>query len=383
MKSDGLTEQVVRFSRFLKNSGFRMFSSNVVETLRGLEEIDISDREDFIAVLRANLTSNDMEWNLFRDLFEAFWQDSEEEGAGGGGKEEREEADCLGDAAGEAVGDAAAGQAVVQEGYAEKESLEGTTYSPVAIFEKKDLSLFRSEDIQVAQLILKNMMALFRITLSRRLRKSKRAGNIDFPRTMKNSIRTGGIPLTLFFKEKKKRLKKLVILADVSGSMDRYARFVMPFILGLKGVGPRAEVFVFSTSLTPVTSYLRRFDMDKALEIIAREVPDWSGGTRIGYSLQQFNEGRGERLHKDRPVVIIMSDGWDLGARKLLKREMEILQKRSHAVLWLNPLAVDSESCHISKGMMEALPYVDFFLPANSLEGLKRVGRTLCQVMTR
>jgi len=167
----------------------------------------------------------------------------------------------------------------------------------------------------------------------------------------------------------------------VSGSMDRYARFVMPFIMGLKGVGPRAEIFVFSTSLTPITPTLRRYPTEKALEIISRQVPDWSGGTRIGYSLHQFNERHGLRLLNKRTVVVIMSDGWDLGAKELLRREMENLARKAYSIIWLNPLAGDPDYKPLCKGMQTALPYVNYFMPANSLESLKGVGRMLSRVM--
>ncbi len=187
--------------------------------------------------------------------------------------------------------------------------------------------------------------------------------------------------MELFYREKKKRLKRLVILADVSGSMDRYARFVMPFLLGLRGVGSRAEVFVFSTTLTYVTLMVRRLSIDNAIEGIAEAVPEWSGGTSIGYSLHQFNEGQGERMLNRRTVVIILSDGWDLGGKELLKREMATLSRKAHCVIWLNPLAGDPRFDPMCQGMRVALPYVDHFLPADSLLSLKRVARLLSRVM--
>lgn len=172
-----------------------------------------------------------------------------------------------------------------------------------------------------------------------------------------------------------------MVLADVSGSMDRYAQFILPFILGMKRVGSRAEIFVFSTSLTSITSIIRRYPLKKALEKIASEASDWSGGTRIGYSLHQFNEKYGQKLLNRRTVVVIMSDGWDLGAKKILTRELSELNKKVHALLWLNPLAGDCDYQPICGGMQAAMPYVDYFLPADNLDSLKRVGKTLSKVM--
>jgi len=382
MNTTSLTERTILFSRFLKNNGFKVFSSSIIESLRGLEEIDISRREDFLSVLRASLTTTDMEWKLFGELFEEFWQEhvnneEQEESDDGTG----EPVECEGDSVEKLLPDVVFDTEGPGEDTSEKETREWAVYSPVATLERKDLSQFERRDIQVAQLILKNMVSPFRITVTRRFKRSKKPGHMDFRRVLKRSLKSGGIPLELFYRKKKKRLKRLVILTDVSGSMDRYARFVMPFIMGLKGVGPRAEVFVFSTSLTHITSILRRLTIDQALARISQEVPDWSGGTRIGYSLHQFNQGYGESLLNRRTVVVIMSDGWDLGGRELLKREMETLNKKAYCIIWLNPLAGDSEYRPICMGMKTALPYVDYHLPADSLESLKKVGHTLTRIM--
>jgi len=382
MNTITLPERVILFSRFLKNNGFKVFASSVIESLKGLEEIDISKREDFFSVLRANLTTTDMEWQLFGELFEDFWQeyvrDEEQEESNEGTGEQVE---CEGDSVDKLLPDVIFDSESPGDDLNEKETREWAVYSPVATLERKDLSQFERRDIQIAQLILKNMISPFRITVTRRFKRSKKPGHMDFRRVLKKSLKSGGIPLELFYRKKRKRLKRLVILADVSGSMDRYARFVMPFIMGLKGVGPKAEVFVFSTALTHITSIIRRRSIEKALEKISQEVPDWSGGTRIGYSLHQFNEGYGEGLLNRRTVVVIMSDGWDLGGRELLKREMETLSQKANCIIWLNPLAGDSEYRPVCMGMKTALPYVDYHLPADSLESLKKVGHTLTRIM--
>ena len=378
----GLTGEVVRFADFLKGRGFKVFQSSVHDALRSLEEIDLSKRQDFFASLRANLINTDMEWVQFEDLFEKFWHRKNKESKEPGMTHqppEREIDKVLSDA--ESLPDIDAEQSAPTEDTDKREWLEGVAYSPVSMVEKKDLGNFDKGDIQVAQLALKKIMEPFRIDISRRSRRSRKSGDMDFRRIMRKSLKNEGFPMELFFKEKKKRLKRLVILADVSGSMDRYAQFVMPFMLGLRGVGSRAEVFVFSTSLTPVTFIIRHLSFEKALERIAREVPEWSGGTRIGYSLHQFNQAHGHRLVSQRTVVVILSDGWDLGGKELLRREMEALARKAHTVIWLNPLAGDPDYQPVSQGMRIALSYVDYFLPADSLQSLKQAGRLLSRVM--
>jgi uncharacterized protein len=377
-----LAGRVVRFADFLKGHGFRVFQSSVHDALRSLEQIELERSEDFLAALRVNLSSSDLEWTRFEGLFEAFWNlcgvKSEEPGNEPGTREKdsrypSRDVRFLPSDDGEP-----AGTVEVQEN---REWLEGVAYSPVSMVEKKDLGRFDNADVLLAQLALKKMMEPFRVNIIRRSRRSRRRGNMDFPRIMRRSLKTEGTPLELFYREKKRRLKRLVILADVSGSMDRYARFVMPFLLGLRGIGSRAEVFVFSTSLTSITFTIRHLSMEKALDRISQEVPDWSGGTRIGLSLHQFNQGQGRRLLSRRSVVVILSDGWDLGGKELLRREMEVLSRRAHCVVWLNPLAGDPEYQPMCKGMQVALPYVDHFMAADSLMSLKRVGRLLSRVM--
>jgi uncharacterized protein len=373
-----LLGRVLLFSRYLRNRGFKVFSSGVLGALSGLEQLDVLRREDFFTVLRMNMAATDMEWRLFPELFRAFWEGEdrkEERAKGSPGDEPPLRRELLEDyLAPEEAGDRRV------EGR-EKEFMEGVAYSPVSMVETKDLSCFHVGDVPVARLLLKSMMSPFRLSPSRRFRRSRRVGDIDFRRVMKMALRSDGIPMALFFKRRRKRLKRLVLIADVSGSMDCYARFVMPFILGLKGVGSKAEVFVFSTSLSRITPIIRRHSVEGAIEAIAREVPEWSGGTRIGHSIGQFNEEHGKRYLNKRTVAVILSDGWDLGAKNRLKKEMGILSEAVHSVIWLNPLVGDPEGIPLSRAMEMVRSSVDYLLPANSLGSLKRVARTLSRVM--
>ncbi|MBW1732311.1 MAG: VWA domain-containing protein [Deltaproteobacteria bacterium] len=381
----GLTARVLGFGYFLKQRGFRVYQSSIQEALRSLKEVDICTKEDFLNALRANFVSGDLEWAQFPQLFEQYWtsviqgqdqgptQDKEDVGSGTG-----ESAEAKVDKWMEGAGEQ--GQETDQG--MEQAWVKRVGYSPVSPIEKVDVGKFDKEDIAVAQLALKRIMSTFKTAKSRRMRRSpQRRSVMDFPRIVRKSLKYGGIPMELFYREKRKRLKRLVILADVSGSMERYARFVIPFLLGLRGVGPRAEVFVFSTSLAHVTSIVRHLPVEKALAQMVKCLPEWSGGTRIGYSLHQFNQNYGPGRLSRRTVVVILSDGWDLGAKELLRREMAHMGSKAYCVIWLNPLAGDPAFQPICQGMQVVLPYVDYFLPANSLESLKRVGHVLSKIM--
>ena len=382
-ENDGLVNSIIAFAAFLRDRGFRVFQSSIHDALRGLEAIDLENRADFFFCLRSNLTTTDLEWVQFETLFEEFWGRMTEVAQ----EVEIEQQQPETDARNRGEGEESPLEATHEEPNSDKppgdkEWLEGVAYSPVvSAVETKDLGRFNQADVQVANLALKRMMAPFKVDTSRRSRRSRKSGGMDFQRIIRKSLKTGGIPFELFFKKKKKRLKRLVILADVSGSMDRYVQFVMPFLLGLRGIGSRAEVFVFSTSLTSITFSVRHVGFEKVISHLAHEVPDWSGGTRIGYSLHQFNEIHGQRLLSQRTVVVVLSDGWDLGAKVLLRKEMEHLSRKCHKVIWLNPLAGDPDYEPLCRGMNTALPYVDHFMAVDSLQSLKRVGRLLSRVM--
>jgi uncharacterized protein len=376
----GVARKVVRFAAFLRSRGFRIFQSGVQDSLRSLGAIDLLCREDALSALRANLATNDLEWEQFPALFAEFWSQALEH-ATDSAKEEAEEPP--GDETGE--GESRAENPKILQTDQAREGAEptghrGIAYSPVSLVHRKDLGRLEAADMRVAQLALRRLMAPFLLDISRRRKRARGSGALDFARVMKRSLRVEGFPLELFFKQRKKRLRRLVILADVSGSMDRYARFVMPFILGLRRVGSRAELFVFSTVLTRVTALLRHLSLDRILQLVSAEVPDWSGGTRIGHSLHQFNAKHGRLLGR-RTVVVILSDGWDLGGKELLRREMATLSAKTRSVVWLNPLAGEPAYQPLCQGMRIALPFVDFFLPADSMESLQQVGRLLSRLL--
>ncbi|OPX34608.1 MAG: hypothetical protein B1H11_10540 [Desulfobacteraceae bacterium 4484_190.1] len=376
----GIAGRIADFAGFLRSRGFRTFQSSIHNALFCLEQIDISNRNDFFNALRANFVSNDMEWSHFTALFNEFWGqhpyrvEMSKKKKGKRDNEDKTDVTVVEDTSSNR-------QSTKTDVTVEKEWLEGVAYSPVSRVEKTDIAKFDNADIQVAQLALKKITEPFRVQITRRSKKGVKRGKMDFPRVMRHTLKTGGLTTRLFFKEKKKKLKRLIVVADVSGSMERYARFVMPFILGMRGTGSKTDVYVFSTSLTRITFMIKHLSLEKAIDRISQEVPNWSGGTRIGFSLKQLNEEQGGAAINKKTVVLIMSDGWDLGGKRLLRDALEYLKKNAHSIIWLNPLADDPDYRPMYRGMQEALPYIDYFMPVNSLDGLKRVGHLLSKIM--
>ena len=194
-----------------------------------------------------------------------------------------------------------------------------------------------------------------------------RGPRIDVRRAVAASRRTGGDVVMLPRRRRRTKLRPLVVLCDVSGSMDRYSRMLLLFAHALMKRRPRVEAFLFSTELTRVTRQMRRQSAGAALAAMSHAVPDWSGGTRIGAALRSFNQQWARQVLTGGPVVLLISDGWDRGEPSELGREMSRLQRSCHRLVWLNPLLGTENYAPLTRGLQAALPFVDDFLPARTL----------------
>ena len=217
---------------------------------------------------------------------------------------------------------------------------------------------------------------------SRRTRRARRRGaappaaRLDLRATMRASLRTAGDPFERHWREPGERPRPLVLVCDVSGSMEPYARMLLAYMQACVAARRRVEAFVFGTRLTRVTAELRGRDPDAALERAATAARDWSGGTRIGEALATLNREHGRRLGRG-AVVVLLSDGWDRGEPEQLEREVARLARCSHRLIWLNPLKAHPDYQPLTRGMRAALPHVDEFMAANSLASLEELAEAL------
>src|SRR6058998_1949886 len=216
---------------------------------------------------------------------------------------------------------------------------------------------------------------------TRRLRPS-RTGRIDLRRSARHAIRSSGELITLFRRKPRVRRRPLVLISDVSGSMERYSRLLMIFAHAIAR-REDLEAFVFSTRLTRITRLLRQRDLDRALDSVSKRVHDFSGGTRIGDALADFNRHWARRVLGHGAVVAIISDGWDRGDPRLLAAEMERLQRQCFRLLWLNPLLGSEGYEPLTRGMAAALPHCDDFLAAHNVAALEDLGRLLASLDSR
>ncbi len=372
-----LAGNVVLFCRRLRRRGLLVGPSEVSGALEALTLVEVADRAAVRGALRTVVCSRAEDLPLFEDEFTKFWtaprltggptspesgepEDSPLPGADAGRERESELGVAEWDDSADAEGER-----------------EVPAYSPAEASGRKDFSAFAADELNAITELIAAIAKLIATRLSRRTEAARRGSLVDLRRTMRRNLRFGGDVLDLVWRRRKIRKAKLVLLCDVSGSMDIYSRFLIQFVYALQGVLSQVESFVFSTALTRVTDALAHRDIHAALREAARQVPDWSGGTKIGASLRQFNEGYGRRLLDSRTIVVICSDGWDTGDLEILEAAMRELHARAGRVIWLNPLLGSPGYEPVTQGMSTALPHVDVFASAHNLDGLRALERYL------
>jgi uncharacterized protein with von Willebrand factor type A (vWA) domain len=212
---------------------------------------------------------------------------------------------------------------------------------------------------------------------TRRYEKGRHGQHVDLRRTLRASLRTGGDPIRLARRRRRVARRRLVMLCDISGSMEPYARAYLQFLTCAAGSGPNAEAFVFATRLTRLTRALASRHPERAIQRAAAAAPDWSSGTRIGDALKAFNDRHGRRGMARGAVVVILSDGWERGDPELVAREMARLGRLAHRIVWVNPRVGASDFSVRAGGMVAALPHCDALVSGHSFEALAEVAEAI------
>ncbi len=251
-------------------------------------------------------------------------------------------------------------------------------YSATEVLRGKDFAQCTPEELAEAQRLMDRARVSGPRRATRRRRPAPRRGDWpDLRRTVREALRTGGEPLHRRWLETGERPRRIVFLCDVSGSMAPYARALLRFLHVEVAGRRRVEAFTIGTRLTRVTRALSAHDPDAALAAAGRAVPDWSGGTRLGDALREFNDRWGVRGLARGAVVVLLSDGWDRGDPAVLGSEMARLARVAYRVVWVNPLKASPGYEPLVRGMAAALPYVDDFVEGHSVASLESLGRLL------
>jgi uncharacterized protein with von Willebrand factor type A (vWA) domain len=251
-------------------------------------------------------------------------------------------------------------------------------YSRAEVLRQRDFADYEPEEFAEARRLMADLRFAGAPRRSRRLRPSRGTrGRPDLRRTVQRALRADGEPISRAYVTPSERSRRLVLLCDVSGSMESYARGLVRFLHAAVVGRARVEAFVIGTRLTRITRELQSRDPDAALAAAARRVTDWSGGTRLGEGLRQFNDDWGVRGMARGAIVVILSDGWDRGDPELLGAEMARLHRVAHRVVWVNPLKSSPDFAPLARGMAAALPYVDDFVEGHNLASLEALARVV------
>ncbi len=251
-------------------------------------------------------------------------------------------------------------------------------FSAAEVLRHKDFGVYSDDELRLAQQMMTRLRFVGPPRRSLRSREARRNQHRpDLRRTVRASLRASGEPIQRFWKEPGERMRPMVLLLDVSGSMEPYARALLRFVQAAVAGRQRVEAFAMGTRLTRVTKELGSRDPDKALRLAGERVTDWSGGTRLGECLRRFNDEWGVRGMARGAIVVVLSDGWDRGDPELLAEQMRRLQRITHNLVWVNPLKVTPGYAPLARGMAAALPFVDHFVEGHSVAAMEELARVI------
>jgi uncharacterized protein with von Willebrand factor type A (vWA) domain len=362
-------EHVVVFCRELRAHGLSVTPAEVVTAQTALQIIDTTDRDEVFLSLRSILTTGVDDFPVFEELFKKFWNRLHSLAGSGAMRIE------TGPQLKSSQHQTSRGLGFFLEHWgssfnAGAQPVKVPGASDTSSAATKDFSEFTNEELEEVSRLARRMVRRLARKPSRRWRPVRRGHRVNLRRSLRLSLKTGGELIDLAFKERRPKRTKLIVICDVSGSMDMYSRLLLQFVYGLQNSFAKVESFVFATSLARITGELKNKTYQRALDRLSANVRGWSGGTRIGASLASFNAQWLRRVDK-RTVIIILSDGWDTGQPEQLAASLALLNRRGGRIIWLNPLLGSAGYEPITKGMQAAMPFINVFAPAHDLASLR------------
>ncbi len=384
-----LAENVMHFARLLRAAGLRIGPDRVVDCVKALEMAGAGGfplrREDWYWTMSAVLLSRNEQRPIFDQAFRIFWRDPKlaermmqlmlPQAYGRAPKPEEQQSQRLTDAL---------FSQRQQESKAEKVELEARlTFSSREVLQRMDFDTMSAAELAEAKKLIAELRLPLPVVRTRRFRPHRAGRRIDLRRSLRETLREGGDVIPLVRAAPRELHPPLVVLCDISGSMNPYSRMFLHFLHAITNDRDRVSVFVFGTRLTNITRQLRHRDVDVAMARVAEAIKDWSGGTRIGASLREFNWRWSRRVLGQNACVLLVSDGLDREAGEGLGDEMERLAKSCRYLAWLNPLLRYDKFEARPAGVRAMLPHVDLFLPVHNLDSLLDLAKALSGPMTR
>lgn len=389
-RATGTAERIAGFMAHLRANGMVVGLPETEAALEALTTINLGDPDETRLALKSICANDADRFARFDDLFEAYWrnmgrerpalavtdtrQNPSAKSAFAPGVDERSRHGGTGSIDQPDTGDG-------DDGEAAHSGLGKLVASRVSNIEKVDLrELMTPEDLRRAEQVAEHLAKSMRDRRSRRRKAAKRGAQLDLRRMARKSVCAGGEPIHLVKRRRPDRPVHLVALLDVSGSMTVYARVFLAFLKGLVSADQRTDAYLFHTRLVRISDALRDNDTLRAVNRLSLMAEGFGGGTKIGTNLARFNAQYAARMVNGRSVVIILSDGYDTDPPDVIGHALERLKKRGCRILWLNPLKGWKDYEPVANGMAAALPHLDLFAPANTLESLRALEPYLARV---
>jgi uncharacterized protein len=391
--------RVVAFGRALREAGLGVTTGQVMLFLDALAVVDITDPRAFHDAARASLVSHAEEIDTFEAVFARFWTRAAGHAPHAGASPPPDHSPATPSPSPAP----APAQAFIQEASVTRPSPDAgrpvptldrrLTWSAAEVLRRKRFDRLEADEVQRVRALMRTLTWRISERRTRRFRRASHGTHLDWRRMVQRAVRDQGEWIERRWRARRHAPRPLVVLADISGSMEAYSRLLLYFLHGMIQRAPaagsptlrlrgqqragRTEAFVFATRLTRITRALQRRDVDAALAQVAARVTDWAGGTRIGACLHVFNRDWARRVLGRGAVVLVISDAWDRGDPELFAREVSRLRKSCHRLIWLNPLIATTGYEPRTRGLIAALPFIDDFLPAHDLASLEDLARHL------
>lgn len=367
----GPAELAVGFARVLRGAGLDVPVGSVLTFTEALGEVGVERRDDVYWTGRATLVRKPEDIEVYDRAFASYW-------------ERQAVAVQLFTTAGQSL-TVAVDDGVDDDGAPDDEDAQNTDeptitvrFSAQEVLRHKDFALYTHDELHEARRLMSDLRLAGALRRCRRRVASKRPyGEPDLRRTVRAALRAGGEPMKRMYRRPGERPRRLVLLCDVSGSMEPYARALMRFLHAAVVGRTKVEAFALGTRLTRITRELSSRDPDRALSAAARSVVDWSGGTRLGDGLRIFNDEWGVRGMARGAIVVILSDGWDRGDPAVMSEQMQRLHRVAYKVVWVNPLKASPGYLPLARGMAAALAYIDEFVEGHSLAAMEELAEVI------
>ncbi len=389
-----LHDAIASFGRFVRQAGCELGTGEIMNAVRATSYIDITNREDFKSALRATFITSHKFIPVFDQLFDLYWRNPDRlENVSDilrrlyESRLAQAELESMKQQAEQMKQRHLDSFKLREEGEGKQESEDKTfdlfVYSPEEILREKRFDAYTEDELKEAKEFLNRWRWEFGEKRLRRLKPGRKRHRLNLRGTIRKNIFPTQDFVELAWRKQKWKPRPLIILCDISGSMETYTRILMHFIFTLHAINPRLEAFTFGTRLNRITHTLRHKDVDDTMDLLTVSIKDWSGGTRIGETLETFNLLWARRVLGGGAVVLVISDGWDTGNVEKLKNEIDRLHRSCHRLIWLNPNLGYDDFQPLTRGVQTLLPYTDIFLPIHNLNSLVDLGKVLATLNNR